>query len=401
MPLSKGKVEEVREEFDKQLRSSGDIWLPAHRRLYGVPPIISGEAASSWVWRIAANTRLPVRGILTAMDVSVPSFWLDCGAVSLDVDAIANMTMTSADALQQVRWPQLCILAEPEFACWTADPIRQRPIYRYCGQCLKEDAIPYFRQYWRLASSYVCERHGSILRDACWHCQQPVDLSRGLVPERGARHSGPVTLRRCGRCGADLAAAEPQYFPQTILCGVYVLQQELGQLIARTVKFDLKTRLAAVHANCSLHRHTGQVVDMTDSVNVLALLGSMLQPLVAQEVGEFSCEKSAHRLSRWLRRAGFDKGGQRVTLAIGLDGRDLFGKHAGLVGSYVMRCQQVAGGTYWWPNGALFKIDRLNAFKKEDILSGKRWVTTRGPSKVIGPVRSPKGVSNLSEAVSS
>lgn len=383
MPPTKDKIEEVRGALDKQLRSSGDTWLPAYRRLYGVPPIIPGEAASSWLWRIAADTRMPVRGILAAMDASVPSFWLDCGAVPLNVDAIANMIMTPADALRPVCWPQLSILAEPEFACWTADPIRQRPIYRYCGQCLKGDAVPHFRQYWRLASSYVCERHGSILRDACPNCQHPVDLSRGLVPERGAHRPGPVTLRRCGHCGADLAAAESQYFPQTILCSVYALQQELAQLIARTVKSDLRTGLAAVQADHNWLRRTGNVVDMADSENVLALLGSMLQPLVAQQVGEVACETSTHRLSRWLRREGFEKSDQRITLAIGLDGIALFGKHAGLVGSYVMACQRLAGGTYWWRKGALFEIDRLNAFRKEDILLGIRWVETRGPSKPI------------------
>ncbi|WP_410174517.1 TniQ family protein [Pandoraea sputorum] len=383
MPPTKERVEEVRDALNEQLRAAGDTWAPTYRRIYGVPPILPGECASSWIWRIAANTRVPINRVLTSLGVEISSFWLDSGAAQLEIEGVATTTMTQAGTLSHLCWPASSVLAQPEFACWTTDPVRKRPIYRYCEQCLGGDPLAYFRQYWRLASSYICERHGSILRDACWRCQTPIDLSRAEAPALGKFNSTLRTLRRCSHCAEDLAAIESQYFPQQILSSVFALQMELKHLISRTVASELPVVLLTTPNGPGINRRTGEQLDMSSSGNVLSLLGSLLIPLLAHKYDDLAPEACVTQLRRWLRRALVDTNGQEDTFPIGLDGVSLFGRHAGLVGSHVFACQQITGGTYWWRTGAGLGLPDPTDFTAPAILAGMRWVNSRSPSKPI------------------
>lgn len=383
VPPTKERVEEVRDALNEQLRAAGDTWVPTYRRMYGVPPILPGECASSWIWRIAANTRVPINGVLASLGVEISSFWLDSGAAQLNIETVATTTMTQAGTLSHLCWPTSSVLAQPEFACWTTDPVRKRPIYRYCEQCLGGDLVPYFRQYWRLASSYICERHGSILRDACWHCQTPIDLSRAEAPALGKFNSTLRTLRRCSHCAEDLAAVKSKCFPQQILSGVFALQMELKHLVAQTVTSEPLVGFLTTPDEPGINLRRGEQLDVSSSANVLGLLGNLLVPILAQKYDGLTSEACAAQLRRWLRRALVDTDGQEDTFAIGLDGVSLFGRHAGLVGSYLIACQQITGGTYWWRTGAGLGLPDPAASTAQAILTGMRWVNSRSPSKPI------------------
>lgn len=67
---------------------------------------------------------------------------------------------------------------------------------QFCPTCLREDAVPYFRQSWTLATRVSCFRHGCRLRDRCPSCGQ------GLAPFKRDRL---VPQQYCAFCDAHLA----------------------------------------------------------------------------------------------------------------------------------------------------------------------------------------------------
>ena len=67
---------------------------------------------------------------------------------------------------------------------------------QFCPACLREDALPYFRRSWTLATRVSCFRHGCRLRDCCPSCGQ------GLAPFRQARL---LPQQYCAFCDAPLA----------------------------------------------------------------------------------------------------------------------------------------------------------------------------------------------------
>ncbi len=67
---------------------------------------------------------------------------------------------------------------------------------QFCPTCLREDAVPYFRRSWTLATRVSCFRHGCRLRDRCPSCGQ------GLAPFKRDRL---VPQQYCAFCDAHLA----------------------------------------------------------------------------------------------------------------------------------------------------------------------------------------------------
>ncbi|MFW8642801.1 TniQ family protein [Rhizobium beringeri] len=71
---------------------------------------------------------------------------------------------------------------------------------QFCSQCLADDAHPYFRRRWRLATRVACDTHGSRLRDRCPSCRSHV----AAFDQRRARAATllcPVWLRLAPRIG--------------------------------------------------------------------------------------------------------------------------------------------------------------------------------------------------------
>ena len=72
---------------------------------------------------------------------------------------------------------------------------------QYCVECLRADAIPYFRREWRLALITACPVHRIRLRDRC-SCGAPIEY---LSPQADAMRSVRIPkLSVCPRCLADL-----------------------------------------------------------------------------------------------------------------------------------------------------------------------------------------------------
>ncbi|MCA0270867.1 MAG: TniQ family protein [Proteobacteria bacterium] len=67
---------------------------------------------------------------------------------------------------------------------------------QFCPTCLREDAVPFFRRSWTLATRVSCLHHGCRLRDRC------PSFGQGLAPFRRDRL---VPQQYCTFCDAPLA----------------------------------------------------------------------------------------------------------------------------------------------------------------------------------------------------
>lgn len=63
-----------------------------------------------------------------------------------------------------------------------------------CPECLRTDAIPYWRMSWRLSTTTICPKHRTLLVDLCPDCGASMSIN-------GARS---VDLRRCENCARSL-----------------------------------------------------------------------------------------------------------------------------------------------------------------------------------------------------
>ena len=53
----------------------------------------------------------------------------------------------------------------------------------YCIYCLKDDKIPYFRNYWYLRFYVTCHIHNVLLQSSCPHCDQPISFWKTIWNE--------------------------------------------------------------------------------------------------------------------------------------------------------------------------------------------------------------------------
>jgi hypothetical protein len=80
---------------------------------------------------------------------------------------------------------------------------------QFCSYCLAEDAQPYFRRRWRLATRVSCSKHSCRLRDRCPSCQSCIAVfdQAELVPQHYCARCG-YDLRRAPRIGISPAARQ-------------------------------------------------------------------------------------------------------------------------------------------------------------------------------------------------
>ncbi len=156
-------------------------WL--HRLAYanGVAPRAFARVlgVNSGMWSAALDLRLPsdVATLLRA-HTGIPS------------DQLSAMTLSSA-LPKQLLLP-LRNSGRRDGSTWL----------QFCCRCLADDAQPYFRRRWRLASRVSCTKHGCRLRDRCPSCRGHIAVfdQAQLVPQH-----------YCVPCGYDLRRAPIPY----------------------------------------------------------------------------------------------------------------------------------------------------------------------------------------------
>jgi hypothetical protein len=74
-----------------------------------------------------------------------------------------------------------------------------------CPECLRADAQPYYRKYWRLAFMVTCPEHGVWLHDQCPACAAPI-MQKKIKPQANGFYTQD-DITKCHHCGFDLRHA--------------------------------------------------------------------------------------------------------------------------------------------------------------------------------------------------
>lgn len=161
-----------------------------------------GEILSSWLHRLAHANGVPPRyfGVVLGASGEAWSSQLDrhlpeairrllLDRTSLSPEELDGLSL-DPDPLSPLRLPRRIL---PLNAVASAG---QSGWLQFCPACLRDDATPYFRRSWTLATRVSCFRHGCGLRDRCPSCGQ------GLAPFRRDRL---VPQQYCAFCDAPLA----------------------------------------------------------------------------------------------------------------------------------------------------------------------------------------------------
>lgn len=83
------------------------------------------------------------------------------------------------------------------------------PMYCYCAECWKGDAVPYLRLEWCFLLWRTCPAHRIALRVTCPSCHSPMQMQRAVLG--GTVVPPPVaSLAMCLMCGADMRFGDPE-----------------------------------------------------------------------------------------------------------------------------------------------------------------------------------------------
>lgn len=188
------------------------------------PPLIPGEAFTSWMDRIAFRCQLPLGLLLHRLRVAPSDRYIDMPAhyglslTALQISQLAAITGVDADAvagslLSAYRDGPLKLAAlDQEAAAYpVAEITRQEWVHMarspYCPDCLRENA-GMWKLAWRLPWSFACTHHQVLLNWICPGCQAPTAQPRG---DGSARPNFIAQVPTPEHCGSSIAAADNGY----------------------------------------------------------------------------------------------------------------------------------------------------------------------------------------------
>ena len=321
----------------------GESWNPRVARAYDFPAPLPGEAVSSWLIRYAIRKNSSPGKILDWIGVSwqKPVYWLDFDQGALPWDYLGKLTSTPATTLRELVPENGELLLGPALLCMHTDPMRMLPHLRYCPQCLGGDSIPYYRTSWRLASTWICQKHGCVMHDYCPVCHQT------LFWNFSARNRISIQdLRMCHHCGADLCAAKTEdSLPFWLKAELSAIQKEFAHILG-----------------CYDDRDTFPTPPSESTSN----------PDCRPMTSEMAFEKLTQiiRILDFSPKADFP--GPYV--GVGIEAKALFGQATGQICSSVMGQQNLFGTTLWWPGENLLKNALREKWANADFDRTKQWV---------------------------
>lgn len=232
--VSRTDVMLIAQQVKSELNRRGEDWQIGQPKLLGLPDIISGEVFSSWVWRCIASGRLSKETLRKVWKLKQPASWVDIYPSLVNFQKIANtLNDGSITALQASVWDAHSNLARPEAACLSTDILGQRPIYRYCPDCLREDDMPHIRKSWRLAWTYICPVHQRLMEEKCPNCHTYMDLDHA---SKEANESASIS--NCQACGQDLMSCPIREDGAKILESLLLAQRHLDQYLTSPQAFN-------------------------------------------------------------------------------------------------------------------------------------------------------------------
>lgn len=197
-------------------------------RLYRAPPLIAGEAISSWIYRIAAVYGWSPKEIggLLGNDSDLASW--DFVRSPGHTKQISLVTINKCGELEFGESP----LGQEPFRFLTTYPTYPRvaPLYQYCPQCLGDDEVPYFRLQWRLAFTLICDRHLVKLAAHCHACGSRINLEtekRIQLPKKIRNQ----TLCLCPKCSAYLPDNKSGRVPCDLALALIRFQRSAAQTL--------------------------------------------------------------------------------------------------------------------------------------------------------------------------
>lgn len=224
--------------------------MPLEGRLFDSPPMVRGEAISSWLYRVATRHGVSLRRLCADLKLYPPNADVDTYKRQPPSDRLALLTDTETEPIRFAQNIKDTLLVDPEYRCLTSGG--GQPIARYCPICLNEDAVPHFRQKWRMAFNVVCQRHPIRLRSNCPHCGIRLDPLR-----RGAKH--PSVLRTCPvvgchHCHGDLRTQSPSCEFEASAHRWIVGKQEFLWQIIRSGRYQ-HPRFGTISARCLMQTY--------------------------------------------------------------------------------------------------------------------------------------------------
>jgi len=271
-----------------------------------------------------------------------PVFWLDFDREALPWDYLGKLISTPATTLKELVPDNGDLLLGPALLCLHTDPMRMLPHIRYCPQCLGGDSIPYYRTSWRLASTWICQKHGCVMRDYCPVCQQPLFWNYST-----RNRTRILDLRMCHHCGGDLCP--PQQADDSL---PFWLKAEL-QSIQREFAYNL-----GCHGD-----HEALLTPYSESPS-------------PPDRPVMNTETAFEKLAQVIRILDFsakpDFPGPYV--GVGIEAKALFGRATGQICSSLMEQQNLFGTTLWWSGENILKNALRQTWSLQDFDRTKQWV---------------------------
>ncbi|CAP02598.1 TniQ family protein [Acinetobacter baumannii] len=82
--------------------------------------------------------------------------------------------------------------------------LRKKYGLQFCPMCLREDKIPYYRKYWRIAYLISCPYHGVKLGNRCFKCNFQITPHRVDMIEK-TRLVNKLSIELCSKCFCKLS----------------------------------------------------------------------------------------------------------------------------------------------------------------------------------------------------
>jgi len=254
--------------------------------------------------------------------------------------------MCDITTLAHLNWQFDPVLADFDFSCLTVEILNKKPIYKYCPACLASDPTPYFRQSWRLASTYICPLHRMILRDSCHQCKQRIDLS--LSNPRSDGSNSLRCLSFCNQCKASLAESPCNTIGRRFLSDVFFRQEQIENLIRSTSSYWMPSQFAIHHESLSDQHPSKLVWSVANAQVILKGLvesyGDILKRTQIRIENRLILKSLMHLKEYDFFPYTYYSNG----IYIALDGPSIFKCISPVIGLQISEYQSPNGSTIWW-----------------------------------------------------
>jgi TniQ len=181
-------------------------------RLLAAPEPLKGESRGSWVQRLCGEHQYSMRRLREVTGIRPDLSDWDRAVPPWQWNGLLTMAGVAVDSCAEaIRGLSILSRACKGFSFFLHDA--GKPRYRWCAQCLGNDAVPYLRWEWRLARLTHCTVHETALEHCCPWCGSGLHTHRAILVSAG-RSVGVPDLASCAVCGMALLDFNRENVPQ-------------------------------------------------------------------------------------------------------------------------------------------------------------------------------------------